>query len=41
MNFDKSFIPPSEWDLAFPAVTAFMGLLIVGGMLIARRVDWL
>jgi magnesium transporter len=41
MNFDRSFFPASDWDLAFPAVTAFMGLLIVGGMLVARRADWL
>ena len=41
MNFEKSFIPSSDWDLGFPAVTALMGLLIVGGLLVARRVDWL
>jgi magnesium transporter len=41
MNFDRSFFPASDWDLAFPTVMAFMGLLIVGGLLVARRADWL
>jgi magnesium transporter len=41
MNFDRSFFPASDWDLAFPAVTGVMAAMMLVGVLIFRRLDWL
>jgi magnesium transporter len=41
MNFERSFWPAPEWAYSFPAVTGFMAVLILLGVLIFRRIDWL
>jgi magnesium transporter len=41
MNFERSFWPDPEWRFGFYAIVAVMGLLVLAGLAIARRLDWL
>jgi magnesium transporter len=40
MNFERS-LPPFDWPAGFAFAMALMTALIVGGLVIARRLDWL
>jgi magnesium transporter len=40
MNFDR-FTPAHDWEPGFLVICGVMGVMIVGGIAVARRIDWL
>jgi magnesium transporter len=40
MNFDR-FVPAHDWEPGFLVLCGLMGIMIVGGIAIAHRIDWL